>query len=265
MLQKSAFLLTAFALCLSSIYAQNNFSAYEKKRLIQGRDTLPYRILLPVNYNPKDKYPLIVFLHGIGERGNDNEKQLIHGGNFFLRNDLRQQYKAIVVFPQCAANSLWTSLKTSYDSASRRYIFANTHDSATTPMRMVEVLLQKLPTLYRIDMNRIYVGGLSMGGFGVYELVKRNPNMFAGAFPICGGADPAIAPKLKKVNWWIFHGAKDNVVPPVFSEQMAAALKKAGAQVIFTLYPNDTHNSWDSAFAEPTLMPWIFSNTKSKN
>ena len=262
---KPALLLTAFALCFSLAYGQNDFSQYEKKRLIQGSDTLPYRILLPINYNPKDKYPLIVFLHGIGERGNDNEKQLIHGGSYFLRSDLRRQYKAIVVFPQCAANSLWTSLQARYDSSSQRYIFANTRDSATTPMRMVEVLLQKLPTLYRIDINRIYVGGLSMGGFGVYELVKRNPNMFAGAFPICGGADPAIANKLKKVNWWIFHGAKDNVVPPAYSEQMAAALKKAGAQVIFTLYPNDSHNSWDSAFAEPTLMPWIFSNTKSKN
>jgi len=261
MLKKFFLVATAILSGFCFLQAQD-FSQYQKKRLVSGKDTLPYRILLPVNYNEKNKYPLIVFLHGSGERGSDNEKQLVNGGAFFLKEELRKQYPAIVVFPQCAEGSSWANISSRYDSSGHRTIIFNTRDSATIPMRLVEALLQKLPTIYRIDMDRIYIGGLSMGGFGTYELVRRNPGMFAGAFPICGGADPATANKLKKVNWWIFHGAKDDVVPPVYSEQMAKALKKAGANVIFTLYPEAGHNSWDSAFAEPTLMPWIFSNSK---
>ena len=261
MLPKLIALVTAGLLACSFLQAQD-FSLYQKKQLVSQGDTLPYRILLPANFNEKTKYPLVLFLHGSGERGGDNEKQLVNGGAFFLQSGLRQQYPMIVVFPQCPEGSSWANMSSTYDSTGKRTFTFNTHDSATTPMRLLEALLQKLPTLYKIDMNRISVGGLSMGGFGTFELVRRNPAFFAGAFPICGGADPETAPKLKKANWWIFHGAKDDVVPPVYSQQIAAALKKEGANVIFTLYPEASHNSWDSAFAEPTLMPWIYSNAK---
>lgn len=102
-----------------------------------------------------------------------------------------------------------------------------------------------------------------MGGMGTFELVRRMPGIFAAAFPICGGANPATAIQLKSTSWWIFHGAKDNVVPPFHSENMVNALKKAGASVKFTLYPEANHNSWDSAFAEPGLFDWLFSQKKS--
>lgn len=101
-----------------------------------------------------------------------------------------------------------------------------------------------------------------MGGMGVFELVKRMPKTFAAAFPICGGANPVTASRMKKTSWWIFHGAKDDVVPPHHSEDMVAALKKANAKVKFTLYPNANHNSWDSAFAEPELLSWLFTQYK---
>ncbi|MEP6711988.1 MAG: prolyl oligopeptidase family serine peptidase [Ferruginibacter sp.] len=87
-----------------------------------------------------------------------------------------------------------------------------------------------------MNSRQVYVMGLSMGGMGTYEIVRRNPNLFAAAVPICGGADPVTARQIKKTNWWIFHGAKDDVVPPLFSRQMAAALKKQKAKVKFTLY-----------------------------
>jgi predicted peptidase len=103
---------------------------------------------------------------------------------------------------------------------------------------------------------------LSMGGMGTFEIVRRNPKLFAAAMPICGGANPSTAKQLRKTNWWIFHGAKDDVVNPEFSIQMATALQQQSANIKFTLYPDANHNSWDAAFAEPTFLNWLFSNKK---
>ena len=108
----------------------------------------------------------------------------------------------------------------------------------------------------------MYVGGLSMGGMGTFEIVWRNPKLFAAAFPICGGADTGSAKKFSKISWWIFHGAKDDVVLPLFSQRIVTALQQINADVKFTLYPEANHNSWDNALAEPELMPWLFSNVK---
>ena len=98
-----------------------------------------------------------------------------------------------------------------------------------------------------------------MGGMGTFEIVRRNPKLFAAAFPICGGAHPAIASKLKKTKWWVFHGGKDDIVLPRYSEEMVKALEGVKATVKYTLYPNANHNSWDPAFAEPGLLSWLFS------
>lgn len=106
------------------------------------------------------------------------------------------------------------------------------------------------------------MGGLSMGGMGTFEIVRRNPHLFAAAFPICGGGDTATVRQLIKVKWWVFHGAADEVVPPVYSQKMVDALKQVNADVKFSLYPGVNHNSWDNAFAEPTLLAWLFSKSK---
>lgn len=237
--------------------------AYQKQWYIENGDTLPYRILLPKNFDPSKKYPLILFLHGAGERGNDNEAQLVHGGRLFSRDSVRDNYPAIIVFPQCPANSFWSNVQFKIDSVSKKRIFQfQVNGEPTIAMKMVLHLLEKLEHEYKLDKQKIYVGGLSMGGMGTFELVRRKPEYFAAAFPICGGANPATAKKLRKVNWWIFHGAKDDVVPPELSQIMADKLKTVGADVKFTLYPNANHNSWDSAFAEKDLLPWLFSNKK---
>jgi predicted peptidase len=248
-------------IAMSSAHSQD-FSAYQKKWLIEGTDTLPYRLLLPVNYSPKQKYPLIVFLHGSGERGRDNEKQLLHGGDLFLRDSIREHYPAIVVFPQCPEGKTWANIDSRYDSSGKRMFIFKNDAPPTIPMRQLQTLIAQLQKEYPVDKKRIYVGGLSMGGIGTFELVQRNPKMFAAAFPICGAADPDNAEKMTKPAWWIFHGAKDNVVPPEYSEKMADALTKQRASVKFTLYPEANHNSWDSAFAEKDLMPWLFSTHK---
>lgn len=238
-------------------------SLYEKHWIIEKNDTLPYRILKPDNYNPSKKYPLILFLHGAGERGNDNEAQLVHGSSLFLRDSIREQFPAFVVFPQCPAASYWSNVNIVTDSVSKKRTFEfRTGGEPTIAMQMLEKLITQLKKDYSIDKKRMYVGGLSMGGMGTFELVRRNPSLFAAAFPICGGAHPATAPLLLKTNWWIFHGLKDDVVYPELSKKMADAIERRGGQMKLSLYPNANHNSWDSAFAEKGLLPWLFSNHK---
>jgi predicted peptidase len=243
--------------CTLALHAQD-LSAYEKKIFVSGPDTLRYRLLLPENFDASKKYPLVIFLHGSGERGRDNELQLVHGGSLFLREDLRKQYPAIVVFPQCPDNDRWANYRL-LDSAGRKSFVLQSELPETKPMKLVEGLMDQLQKEYRVNTKQVYVGGLSMGGMGTFELVRRHPKVFAAAFPICGAADPQSAASVKKVSWWIFHGAKDDVVPPNSSIEMAAALSKENADVRFTLYPEANHNSWDSAFAEKDLFPWLFS------
>jgi len=114
-----------------------------------------------------------------------------------------------------------------------------------------------------VNKHMVYVGGLSMGGMGTYEIIGRRPKVFAAAFAICGGDNTLNAKKYaKKVPLWVFHGAKDSVVPEAHSESIVAAIKDAGGDPKFTVYPNDDHNSWDDAFREPLLIPWLFSHTK---
>ncbi len=119
-------------------------------------------------------------------------------------------------------------------------------------------LLDYLLSSYPVKKKQVYVGGLSMGGMGTFEIVRRNPSLFAAAIPICGGGNTNVKRKMKKVDWWIFHGAKDASVPFQLSVQMYDALIEKGAKTKLTIYPEATHNSWDSAFAEPGLLPWLF-------
>jgi predicted peptidase len=237
--------------------------SFQKHWLVRGNDTLPYRLLLPKNYDPGKEYPLLLFLHGAGERGNDNQAQLIHGGKLFLNDTVRNNFPAIVVFPQCPAKSYWSNVNIVYDSITKKRAFLFPEDGKpTVAMKMVMELVDELENTYKLDDDRYYLGGLSMGGMGTFELVRRKPKMFAAAFPICGGANTATAKKLKRPEWWIFHGLKDDVVPPELSQDMADAIKKTGAKVKLTLYPTANHNSWDPAFAEKDLLPWLFSRKK---
>lgn len=259
---KKIFLLT-FLLPVFLLSHCQEKSAYEKHWHVNGTDTLPYRLLLPADYDASKKYPLVLFLHGAGERGRDNEAQLTHGWKLFLQDSIRRAFPAIVVFPQCSRTSYWSNVNFVYDSVTKKRSFVfPAEGEPSVAMRLLLELTKELQKKYKLDKARLYVGGLSMGGMGTFELVRRQPKLFAAAFPICGGANIETASKLTKPKWWIFHGLKDDVVPPALSEEMAAALKAQGADVKLTLYPNANHNSWDSAFAEPTLLPWLFSNRK---
>ena len=234
----------------AKIQAQEK-AQYNKEIFIVNNDTLPYRILLPLNYDASKKYPFILMLHGAGERGNDNESQLVHGSALFLKDSVREKYPAIIVFPQCAANSFWSN--TERDSLKNVFLF-NANKKPTTAMNLLQHLLKKLIKEYPVNKKQIYVGGLSMGGMGTFEIIRRNPRLFAAAFPICGGGAPSTARAIRKVKWWVFHGAQDNVVSPEYSQVMVDALKAVNAGV--------NHNSWDNAFAEPALLAWLFSKRR---
>lgn len=254
---------TVFLLCfLPTFLKAQNFSLYQKKWMVQGGDTLPYRILLPIDYDSSKKYPVVFFLHGAGERGRDNEKQLVHGSKLFLKEETRINYKAIVIFPQCPTSDYWANVLRDHDDKGKRNFNFLEAGIPGRYMSLTMELVKFILKTYPAKTDQVYVGGLSMGGMGTFELVRRMPDTFAAAFPICGGANPETASGMKKVNWWIFHGAKDDVVPPFHSENMVKALKAAGANVKFTLYPNANHNSWDSAFAEPDLLSWLFAQKK---
>ncbi len=244
-----------------SLQAQDT-SLYQRLNFIKGEVSMPYRLLLPENYSASKKYPLIIFLHGSGERGNDNEAQLSHGADLFLRGSVRKKYPAIVVFPQCAENSYWSNVNIKRDKTGREVFTFQTGGKPTVAMDLLQQLLKQLIKNYPVQKKQIYVGGLSMGGMGTFEIVNRNPNLFAAAFPMCGGADVAAAPKFKNTHWWIFHGAKDDTVSPQFDERIVPVLKQLNTDVTFSLYPEANHNCWDSAFAEPMLLAWLFSKSK---
>lgn len=248
---------------LTRLSAQTtDFSLYERQFFIEGEDTLLCRILSPIHFSPQKKYPLVVFLHGSGERGNDNESQLKWGGSLFLDSAYREKFPAIVVFPQCPADSSWSTRVRPAPGDTVKFRFPM-HLPPTRPMQLLMAFIDTLVNSGVVDAKRIYVGGLSMGGFGTFEILWRKPGFFAAAFPICGGGNPQSA-KLYGKNFpiWIFHGIDDDVVPVKNSRLMEEALKAAGAKIRYTEYPGVKHDSWINAFAEPDLLPWLFSQKK---
>ena len=261
-------LLLPALLCISTLaIAQSSFEkrAYTNK---QGQ-TLPYQILYPKNYDqPTAKkgqnYPLVIVLHGSGERGTDNDKQLTHGGKPFLADSNQTNYPAFVVFPQCPDNMAWSTLR--YSRATMPIqLEAGYADTLTWTLWACYDLIAQLQKDERIDKNRIYITGLSMGGFGTFEAIAKRPKLFAAAAPICSGGDTTYCEKYaRQVPLWVFHGAVDAVVPPELSRQMVAKLTALGANVTYTEYPGVNHNSWDNAFAEPQFMAWLFAQNKKK-
>lgn len=244
-----------------SLSAQEN-SAYKEGNYIgENGDTLLYRVLWPKQFQKGKRYPVILFLHGSGERGEDNRKQLTHGSKLFLDN--QEKFPAIVIFPQCPTQGYWSNVDIKIDSSGHKNFTYKKGGAPTPSMQLVMNMMDSVAQLSFVDTSRIYVMGLSMGGMGTFEIISRKPDMFAAAIPICGGAHPKTAKNFaNKVNLWVFHGAKDNVVSPEFSKAMVEVIKKLNGSVKYTVFPDANHNSWDSTFAEPQLLPWLFSNTK---
>lgn len=247
-----------FCLLLSvSAYSGDKLSFLKKKYTTNTGYELNYRILYPANYKPEKKYPLILFLHGAGERGNDNEAQLVHGGNLLASYENRTNYPAIIIAPQCPAETYWVDYKRPSAEGEKRYFYPS--NTITKPLAAVKELVDSYISKGLIDKNNMHIAGLSMGGIGTFDLVFRYPDMFVTATPICGGVNTQRAEKFRgKTIFRIFHGADDSVVDVKFSRDAYAALQKAGAKVSYKEYPGVNHNSWDNAFAEPDFVSWMF-------
>ena len=260
-LRKLAILLLIVAHHLGA--ACQDTAQFEKKMFIQGSDTLLYRVLYPLGFQAKKKYPLLLFLHGSGERGNDNAAQLKWGGSLFADSVNRMAYPAIVVFPQCPQQSSWAAMTHTKPTDSLGGFGFPDSLHATVPMTLLVKLMQSFVENGAADSRRIYVGGLSMGGFGCFEILWRMPHFFAAAMPICGGGNPAkVVLYAKNFPIWVFHGDRDPAVPVSNSRLMVGALRTAGARVKYSEYPGVGHDSWKNAFAEPDLLSWLFSQKR---
>lgn len=257
---KRIFLSLLFFFTTISVFAQD-LSSYKKEEFIAKGDTLKYRILYPKNFDAGKKYPVILFLHGRGESGSDNERQLDNGGKLFIDENFRNNNEVITIFPQCAANSYWANVEIETVQNKRFFTFVK-GGKPTKSMNLVLLFISEFFKNTFVDPTRIYVGGLSMGGMGTFEILRRKPDTFAAAFAICGGDNVQNVKKYKHVPLWIFHGGLDDVVTPQFSYGVYRERKKLGNEAKFTLYLKANHNSWDSAFAEPELLPWLLSNKK---
>ncbi len=201
---------------------------------------LDYLIYYPEGFDSEDReWPLMVFLHGLGERGPDLDKVKIHGPPKLI--DEGQQFPFVVLSPQCPARDWWAN---------------------EAPTIALEKLIDHVLSDPRIDENRVYLTGLSMGGFGTWNLALRNPDVFAAIAPVCGGGDPSRAYLIAGLPVWAFHGAKDTVVLPERSEEMIQSIEIAGGSPRYTVYPEAAHNSWTRTYDNPELYEWFLSHEK---
>ena len=214
---------------------------------------LLYRVYTPKGASTENKLPLILFLHGAGERGDDNAAQLKNCMKQFLK--MQEKYPAFIIAPQCPRDKKWNEVN--WQAASHV-----TPEKPSDPFASLIPLLDQLKKELAVDLKRLYVTGLSMGGYGTWDLITRLPDTVAAAVPICGGGDETKADALAKIPQWIFHGGADNVVKVDRSRHMVEALKKAGAEPKYTEYPGVGHNSWDKAYAEADLWSWLFAQKK---
>lgn len=209
----------------------------EMKSKLHYSAEIGYLTWFPKQYNKekKEKFPLLIFLHGSGERGADLSKVKIWGPPSFVEQ--KPDFPFIVVSPQCPEGEWWN-------------------------VEVLNALLSKLLKKYRIDPDRVYLTGLSMGGFGTWNWACSYPERFAAIAPVCGGGEPLLADNLVNVPVWAFHGADDPVVPVSATTSMTTALQQAGGDARLTIYPGVGHDSWKQAYADDTLYEWLLSHSR---
>jgi len=198
----------------------------------QLRATLDYLLYLPAGYEQKSSWPLVIFLHGAGERGDDLNLVKKHGPPKLIEQG--KSFPFIVASPQCPKDGWWH-----------------------WQLRELTALVDEIAAKHKVDQDRIYLTGLSMGGFGTWALAAYAPDRFAAIIPICGGGEVISTRRLMHMPTWAFHGAKDPVVPLKRSEEMVEALKRTNDQVKFTVYPEALHDSWTATYDNPEVYEWL--------
>lgn len=208
---------------------------------VERKRALSYQLFHPGS--GPEPLPLVVFLHGAGERGSDNKAQLKHGARAFTTPESLKSRPCIVIAPQCPADQWWRD-------ANLDQVIALAREWAERP---------------EVDASRVYFTGLSMGGFGTWQALADAPDLIAAAIPICGGGDPVSVPRFAHVPVRVFHGADDRAVMPERSREMVAAMVAAGGDVKYTEYPGVAHDSWTRTYADPEVHRWLFSQRKTEN
>jgi predicted peptidase len=208
--------------------------------------TLPWRVRLPEGYAPQQhRYPLVLFLHGSAERGADNHAQLRNGVGAFSQHQFRARFPCIVVAPQAPAGGSFGG-----------QWYPGQHETQD----VVFELLRELLTRRSVDPTRVYLTGLSMGAIGGWEMLAREPSLFAAAALVCGEPNPDWADAIR-TPIWAFHGMRDDVVPPGPAQKLCAALRAKGHEARFTPYDDLAHESWDRAFHDPQLPEWLWQHS----
>lgn len=235
--------------------SKSGIAQFEEHIFSSADETMPYQLMKPLNFDSSKSYPLILFLHGSGERGHDNKRTLTHIESLLTADSNRINFPAFVLVPQCDTGHRWVEVDWK----------ALSHTQPTEPskyMRLSIELLHEIESRFPIDPKRIYVTGLSMGGFGTWDIIARLPNKFAAAAPVCGGGDIETAAVIKNIPIWIFHGSTDKVVKASRSNHMYEALLKVGGNVKYSEYPEVGHDSWKPAYREPDFLKWMFGQRK---
>jgi predicted peptidase len=197
-----------------------------------------YLLYLPARYDSQARWPLILFLHGMGERGSDLELVKKHGPPKLIAQG--RQFPFIIVSPQCPDGQSWSA-------------------------EVLGAMIDRVESECKVDPDRIYLTGLSMGGFGTWDLACADPDRFAAIAPICGGGDPKLAKRIRNLPTWVFHGDADPVVSIDGSKAMVEALKAAGGNVKFTIYPGVGHDSWTQTYDNPELYAWFLSHRRGES
>jgi predicted peptidase len=199
--------------------------------------TLEYLLYLPPDYEKHDKWPLVLFLHGAGERGDNLDLIKVHGMPKVIAKG--KQFPFIVVSPQCPKGHWWN------------------YECLT-----LTALLDDIVAKYKVDPDRVYLTGMSMGGFGTWALAAYTPDRFAALIPICGGSEVLVTLALKHVPVWAFHGAKDPIVPLKRSQDLVDALVKSKDEAKLTIYPNALHDSWTATYDNPEIYEWLLAHKR---
>ncbi|WP_206678803.1 dienelactone hydrolase family protein [Alienimonas chondri] len=249
----------AAALLMSALPAAADLPEGIEVRSHAGADGTEYQHLLvrPAEVKPGQKYPLVVFLHGAGERGSDPTVLAKHFFPAMLSEEYRERFPCYIIAPQCPKDGRW---------ANRDWRDPENADgSMSAPMAAASDLVDAALEEFPIDTDRLYLTGLSMGGYGTWDWSVRKADFWAATAPICGGGNPDDAAALKDLPLWVVHGGADNVVPPRLSRDMVAATVAAGGAPIYIEYPDVGHDSWTPAYATPDgLIAWMFRQRKTR-
>ncbi|HVS14914.1 MAG TPA: prolyl oligopeptidase family serine peptidase [Thermoanaerobaculia bacterium] len=237
------FALLGFALCASALAQPTDRQTAERLSATVTKEVmLDYLLALPTGYSAEgEPWPLILFLHGAGERGDDLEKVKIHGPPKLI--EAGKEIPAIVVSPQCPQESWWTD-----------------HLDA------LEALLDDLAGRLHVDLDRVYVTGISMGGYGTWALAASQPERFAAAAPICGGGSGVgTAVRVRELPVWAFHGDADSVVPLEESQRIVDAIERfGGTRAKLTVYPGVGHDSWTRTYEDPAFWEWLLAQRRGR-